>query len=240
MQYYVLPEWVALPQAWALTLNQPDIMHHISRVMRLKPWKQIILQTYGYWNQPITRAVCTITEITKEACIVAVDQYDQFQALNTSWPLLVLSLLNTHQRLERAVQKCTEIGVHRIAIVTTQYSPQFSVNQKKKDRAESIAREALEQSHWIHMPYIERFNSLEELHAQYECSQISYADCATTSTVLSESIADCYCIWPEWGWWERDYEFFKKTAAQPFSLWTTILRAETAAVVTWWELQKSS
>jgi RsmE family RNA methyltransferase len=65
---------------------------------------------------------------------------------------LCCAQLNTHQRLERALQKCTEIGAKRLAIVQSQYSPEYPLNAKKVDRANTIMREALEQSHGRHMP----------------------------------------------------------------------------------------
>jgi 16S rRNA (uracil1498-N3)-methyltransferase len=151
-------------------------------------------------------------------------------------------------RMEWAIEKCTEIGVSRIIPVIARRTDAHlaSAAAKRHERWQRIARQASEQSRRSGPPEISPPAKLKAL-----------ADTAVlpaellTRIVLTETLAEAeddtrlgnvlqsrqfpgevaLAIGPEGGWVEAELTWFHEAGWSAASLGATILRAETAAIV---------
>jgi 16S rRNA (uracil1498-N3)-methyltransferase len=155
-------------------------------------------------------------------------------------PALDLTLLLAvfkFDRMEWAIEKCTELGVSRIVPVIARRTDAHlaSAAAKRAERWRRIALQAAEQSRRITPPEI--------------ATPIKLPDAVTLTAplriVLAESeqvtvLRDCLtphlkgdillAIGPEGGWAKEELELFQKAGWISASLGGTILRAETAAI----------
>lgn len=140
-------------------------------------------------------------------------------------------------RMEWAIEKCTELGVARIAPLITRRSDSrlVSASVKRVERWRRIALQASEQSRRTSPPEIcdpiklrealalpaELKMVLSEGEKQFHLRDIAYPEDADRILLA---------IGPEGGWTEEELELFQKTGWISVTLGSTILRAETAAI----------
>jgi 16S rRNA (uracil1498-N3)-methyltransferase len=164
---------------------------------------------------------------------------------------LILSIFK-FDRMEWAIEKCTEIGIARIVplIARRTDSHLAAAAPKRRERWERIARQASEQARRSAVPEIASPAKLKELIAASVTSQSSSTAAAPASKiVLAESGAEMplhriiatgshktnsevmLAIGPEGGWTDDERDLFRQSGWVAASLGETILRVETAAVV---------
>ncbi len=147
---------------------------------------------------------------------------------------LLLSIFK-FDRMEWAIEKCTELGVTRIVpVIARRTDPHLvSASVKRTERWCRLALQAAEQSRRASSPEIADPIKLREA--------ITFD--AELKVVLSEAEAQCQlrdiaqpkgevllAVGPEGGWTEDELELFQKSGWLSASLGPTILRAETAAI----------
>ena len=150
---------------------------------------------------------------------------------------LVLAIFK-FDRMEWAMEKCTEIGVARIipliAARTDAHLAKAAV--KRSERWQRLVLQASEQSRRAAVPEITAPTKLKEL-----CDAGSATD---ARIVLAESEKGTYLrdivkcghgvvlvVGPEGGWADHELQWFRASGWTAASLGDTILRAETAAIV---------
>jgi 16S rRNA (uracil1498-N3)-methyltransferase len=151
-------------------------------------------------------------------------------------------------RMEWAIEKCTEIGVARIIpVVARRTDPHFAAAaQRRHERWRRIAVQASEQSRRAAPPEIAAPIKLKDL-GSAGASPASRPEAGATACriVLAESedgrlLRDALqaratetllAIGPEGGWTDDELQWFRKSGWGAASLGNTILRAETAAIV---------
>ncbi len=164
---------------------------------------------------------------------------------------LVLAVFK-FDRMEWAIEKCTELGVTRIIplIARRTDSHLAAAAGKRHDRWQRLARQAAEQSRRAAAPEISAPVRLKELgSAGVPPASAAEADTAPIKVVLAESgtttrLRDLLdsgsgdgpsevvlAIGPEGGWTDEELEWFRDSGWAVASLGGTILRAETAAIV---------
>jgi len=141
-------------------------------------------------------------------------------------------------RLEWAIEKCTELGVARIIPVIARRTDAHlaAASAKRTERWQRIARQAAEQSRRSAPPEIAMPIKLAEILdlqaglrivlAESE-EQILLAD-VVRAGVPNDSII--LAIGPEGGWTEEELRSFQQARWISASLGSTILRSETAAI----------
>jgi len=149
--------------------------------------------------------------------------------------VLALSIFK-FDRMEWAIEKCTELGVERIIPILASRTDSHlaAASVKRAERWRRIAREAAQQSRQTAPPEIAQPAKLKET-----ISQIS----SGVRIVLSESEREmmlrdvsfpgdqtALAIGPEGGWTAGELNMFQDVGWTSASLGTTILRAETAAI----------
>jgi 16S rRNA (uracil1498-N3)-methyltransferase len=151
--------------------------------------------------------------------------------------ILVLAIFK-FDRMEWAIEKCTELGVSRIvpAIARRTDSRLAAASAKRVQRWQRIARQASEQSRRAAAPEIAAPIKVSEaltLHAALRIVLAESEDQTLLREVVKPQTANggiVLAIGPEGGWTEDELESFRQAGWISASLGNTILRAETAAM----------
>ena len=140
-------------------------------------------------------------------------------------------------RMEWAIEKCTELGVARIVPVVARRTDAHlaSAAVKRVDRWRRIAMQAAEQSRRTCPPEISDPVKLQDSLQIPKSSRIVLAETETHSTLRTTVASNAdkeivLAIGPEGGWAPTELEAFEKQGWAMASLGPTILRAETAAI----------
>jgi 16S rRNA (uracil1498-N3)-methyltransferase len=151
--------------------------------------------------------------------------------------ILVLAIFK-FDRMEWAIEKCTELGVSRIvpAIARRTDSRLAAASVKRVQRWERIARQASQQSRRAAAPEIAAPIKVSEAFPLQAALRIVLSE-SEDQTLLREVVKPqtanggmVLAIGPEGGWTEGELESFRQAGWISASLGNTILRAETAAM----------
>jgi 16S rRNA (uracil1498-N3)-methyltransferase len=148
---------------------------------------------------------------------------------------LVLAIFK-FDRMEWAIEKCTEIGVTRIIPVIARRTDAHlaAAAAKRRERWERIVRQAAEQSRRVAPPEVSVPIKLKEL-SSTSGPLIVLAESDTGKMlrdVLPPSASGAVlAVGPEGGWTDEELEWFRQSGWTAASLGNTVLRAETAAIV---------
>ncbi len=210
----------------ALTGNHAD---HLVRVLRARLGQEFDIAT----GETVRRG--RIVSITNDRV-----DFDLDEVISAAPEVQITLLLAIFKfdRMEWAVEKCTELGVTRMVPVIARRTDAHlaTASQKRFERWQRIARQASEQSRRtsppeiaapvklsdaLHVPASLRI-VLSESESQTQLREIVEPGVATGGVALA--------VGPEGGWTEDELELFAQAAWAPASLGNTILRAETAAI----------
>ena len=151
--------------------------------------------------------------------------------------LTLLLAIFKFDRMEWAIEKCTELGVTRIIpVIAHRTDPHLaSASVKRVERWRRLALQASEQSRRTTPPEITdpiKFREALTLpanlkialsEAEEQIQLLEVARCSEAGEIL-------LTIGPEGGWTKDELELFQKNGWLAASLGPTILRAETAAI----------
>lgn len=201
---------------------------HLTRVLRARVGQEFDIVAHGVLRRG---RVAALTDGRIEFELA-----EEIPADSSTFHLTLLLAVFKFDRMEWAIEKCTELGVARIVPVIARRTDSHlaSASPKRAERWRRIALQASEQSRRVTPP--EMSDPLKLLAA--------LAIPAKLRIVLSESeeqshLRDIHvagesevvlAIGPEGGWTEDELELFRKDGWVPASLGPTILRAETAAI----------
>jgi 16S rRNA (uracil1498-N3)-methyltransferase len=160
---------------------------------------------------------------------------------------LVLAIFK-FDRMEWAIEKCTEIGIARIIPVIARRTDAHlaSAAQKRHERWQRIALQAAEQSRRAAPPEIAVPVKLKDLgsagvsptgqpEAGAMASRIVLAECEDDrrlrDALQGHPREAVLAVGPEGGWTDDELQWFHESGWIAASLGDTILRAETAAIV---------
>jgi len=141
-------------------------------------------------------------------------------------------------RLEWAIEKCTELGVARIVPLIARRSETHLVAAAKKrvERWRRIAHQASEQSRRVTPAEITAPMKLKDVVALPGAIRIVLAE-TEKNIMLKDALSSAppggdilLAFGPEGGWTEAEVESFRSFGWQPASLGPTILRSETAVI----------
>ena len=139
-------------------------------------------------------------------------------------------------RMEWAIEKCTELGVARIVPVVARRTDAHlaAASAKRADRWRRLALQASEQSRRSVPPEITAALKLKEAATLPGALRIILAE-SENQTSLRDALNSAegeilLAVGPEGGWTEDELQLFHTAGWIPASLGPTILRAETAAI----------
>ncbi|MGA8212425.1 MAG: RsmE family RNA methyltransferase [Candidatus Sulfotelmatobacter sp.] len=150
---------------------------------------------------------------------------------------LVLAIFK-FDRMEWAIEKCTELGVSRIVPVISRRTDSHlaAASAKRVERWQRIARQAAEQSRRAAPPEIAVAVKVAEVLNFPGALRIVLAE-SEDQTLLRDVVklrtahdGIVLAVGPEGGWTEDELQSFRQAGWVSTSLGSTILRAETAAI----------
>jgi 16S rRNA (uracil1498-N3)-methyltransferase len=168
---------------------------------------------------------------------VEFDLGDEVSAVSPSEITLVLAVFK-FDRMEWAIEKCTELGVSRIVPVIARRTDSHlaAASAKRVERWQRLARQASEQSRRTAPPEIAAPIKLSEALSLPGSVRILLSE-SEEQTLLSDVIESkaanegiVLAVGPEGGWTDDELRSFVQAGWISASLGNTILRAETAAI----------
>ncbi len=202
---------------------------HLVRVLRARVGQEFDISAGGVVRRG---RIATVQESRVEF-----ELGEQVQAAPMANLTLVLAIFK-FDRMEWAIEKCTELGVSRIVPVICRRTDSHLAlaATKRADRWRKLALQAAEQSRRAVPPEIAAPVELQDaLNATTVASRIVLAE-SEEQVELRDVLAShpegeiALAIGPEGGWVEDELQLFQKAGWISASLGNTILRAETAAI----------
>lgn len=208
-----------------------DDAHHLGRVLRLAPGESVVVADgTGHWRLcryvPAGGAVQGGRVAGGSFAQLEPDGPVRFQAPAPS-AVTVGFVPVKGQRPEWVVQKLTELGVDRIAVLRSARAVvrwEGERQDRALERLRRVAREAAAQSRRAHLPALEGVWDLSQLASAVADDAVGLAD--PGGEAPDEGLR-CVAVGPEGGW--EDSERHGKFPL--VGLGTGVLRAETAAMV---------
>jgi 16S rRNA (uracil1498-N3)-methyltransferase len=229
--------WIADEVAGNRAVLVGDHADHLVRVLRARVGQQFDIAT------GLTVRQGQITSVDKNR--VEFELGEEVSFGNSLQITLALSIFK-FDRMEWAIEKCTELGVSRIVplIARRTDSRLVSASTKRIDRWQRIALQASEQSRRSFPPKIDMPVNLSEILNIKAPTRIVLAE-TEREIVLGDVMQDRFestesagrendeiilAIGPEGGWSDEELQSFRQSGWTSVSLGNTILRAETAAI----------
>ena len=212
---------------------------HLARVLRAEVGQEFDIAT----GDEVRRGTITFISYDRVDFALGTKPRHRLRSKPSAAPKITLALaIFKFDRMEWAIEKCTEIGVSRIIPVIARRSDAHLATAavKRHERWQRIVRQAAEQS---------RRSAPPEIAAPVKLKDLAGAGVlpagALTRIVLAESEEGtrlreilqsrptevALAVGPEGGWADEELAWFRETGWVAASLGDTILRAETAAIV---------
>ena len=150
---------------------------------------------------------------------------------------LAIAMPNKRDKIELIVQKLSEIWIKEIYFRPSERSIIRQRNEKKLERINKIAKEAVEQSWWRFLPKIYFENDISKIIKWKSIIVFDKKEQNTTNEIINTK-GILWIVWPEWWLTDKDYERFWNEI-KTISLWDTVLRTETASIIAARYLQKN-
>jgi 16S rRNA (uracil1498-N3)-methyltransferase len=202
---------------------------HLARVLRARVGQDFDIAT----GKGVRRG--RITSITNDR--VEFELFEDVSGGSLVEITLVLAIFK-FDRMEWAIEKCTELGVSRILPVIARRTDSHlgAASEKRAERWQRIASQAAEQSRRAAPPEISAPIKLAEALNLPGVLRIVLAE-SEGQTLLrnvvqasAEEDGVTLAVGPEGGWTENELQSFQQAGWISASLGNTILRAETAAI----------
>lgn len=218
---------------------------HLVRVLRAEIGQEFDIAT----GDEVRRGTITTISCKRVEFALGAKQGRSVKSTRLTVPKITLVLaIFKFDRMEWAIEKCTEIGVTRIIPVIARRTDAHLATAavKRHERWQRIVRQAAEQSRRPAAPEVAEPLRLKDL-----ANEGVLSAGALTRIVLAESLAQseenarlrdvlrsqlsgdevALAVGPEGGWADQELVWFYETGWIAASLGGTILRAETAAIV---------
>jgi len=221
--------WIADEVSGTRALLVGAHAEHLSRVLRARVGQEFDITT----GNGVRRG--RITSIAQDR--VEFELGDEIPAPVAGQVTVALSIFK-FDRMEWAIEKCTELGAKRIVPLIARRTEAHlaAAAAKRVDRWRRIALQAAEQSRRVSPPEISEPVKLKEALALSGTTRIVLSE-AETEAMLKDILQShpnddevVLALGPEGGWTDDELELFQEAGWISASLGNTILRAETAAV----------
>lgn len=210
-------------------IRDKEELNHLKNSFRVKEG-EVIRGTDGSYEY-----IFKITEISKKEIQGEILEKNSDRYSSDVEITAALGMLK-NDKMNLTIQKLTEIGVAKIV-------PFFSKRcivklNEKKDKWDTVSKEALKQCQGVKFVEIEQPQNLKDIKfAEYDLVVVPYE--ASRDENLKKLLSDLavkpkkilFIIGPEGGFDSEEIEFLKEAGAKIVTLGNRILRAETAAIV---------
>jgi 16S rRNA (uracil1498-N3)-methyltransferase len=203
-----------------------DHADHLMRVLRAH-----VGQEFDVSTGPTVRRG-RITSLTADR--VEFELGEEVSSASLAAITLLLAIFK-FDRMEWAIEKCTELGVSRIVPVIARRTDSHlaAASAKRVERWHRIARQAAEQSRRAAPPEISapiKFSDALQFRADLRIVLAESEEQTLLRDVVQPVAAIALAVGPEGGWTEDELRSFQESEWISASLGRTILRAETAAI----------
>lgn len=221
--------WIADQVSGDRAVLAGEKAHHLSRVLRVKLGQEF--------------DIATGTNV-RRGRVIEMDEGQVAFELGEVVPIapshdltLVIAIIQ-FDRMEWAIEKCTELGVSRIVPLVARRTETHlaAAALKRVDRWKRIVREASQQSRRDKTPEISAPMKLNQAVKLAGACRILLNE-SEDKLPLREALATCsrdasviLALGPEGGWTSDELKLFRQEQWISASLGTTILRTETAAI----------
>ncbi|MBF0521830.1 MAG: 16S rRNA (uracil(1498)-N(3))-methyltransferase [Candidatus Omnitrophica bacterium] len=218
-----------------IVLNNPEELHHLKNVLRLKVNSQITI-----FNGNAEEALGVITRVSSHEAVINI--LDVKVKTKKNMPHLILACaIPKKSKFEIIIEKCTELGVDEIIPLMTQRTEVNLKDErldKKLVRYQTIAVSAAKQSHRLTVPQIHppmKFREALELLSKTSTVLIPSL-CGEPKNLLKtleevkHSLKISFLIGPEGDFTPEEYALAQEKGAKAVTLGNTVLRVETAAI----------
>jgi 16S rRNA (uracil1498-N3)-methyltransferase len=150
--------------------------------------------------------------------------------------IVLLMAIYKFDRLEWAIEKCTELGATRIIPVIARRTDSHLATAavKRIERWRRIAHEAAQQSRRLHPPRIEEAVKLKSALTLEAPTRLLLNENdrrkKMREALVEAAFPIAFAVGPEGGWTEEELLQFSDAGWSSVTLGSTILRAETAAI----------
>lgn len=168
----------------------------------------------------------------KEVVLEIIKKIEDNYSLDVNVDMAIGILKNDKMNL--AIQKLTEIGVNKIIPLKTKRVV-VKINEKK-EKWETVVREALKQCRGVKFPKVSEIKKICEInYERYDKIIFAYENSENSKPIfelIDKKDKNILCvIGPEGGITKEEVNFLKEKNAFEVSLGARILRAETASIV---------
>lgn len=207
------------------TLQLPDDeAHHAMKVLRLQAGDEIeITDGMGLW------ALAKIKVITKTTCTFEILQKKFIGPRKFSIHLAIAPTKNI-DRIEWMLEKCIELGIEKITLLSTQHSERRKVNL---ERLTKITTAAMKQSQQVWLPLLDETNFAELLQTEASQKFIAHVDSANPELLQKVAVPLGHyliLIGPEGDFSNDEVNQAMSYGFKKVSLGPTRLRTETAGL----------
>jgi 16S rRNA (uracil1498-N3)-methyltransferase len=219
--------WIADEVSQNRAVLTGDHAAHLARVLRARVGQEFDIIT------PTSVRVGRIISITEST--IDFQLGEEIAAASAANITLALSIFK-FDRMEWAIEKCTELGAGSIIPVIAQRTESHlaSAAPKRRERWQRLALQASEQSRRSAPPRIAEPVKLKDAIAISARTRIVLSETETTVMLRDALPADSsdlvIALGPEGGWTNPEVKQFQDSGWISASLGPTILRAETAAI----------
>lgn len=204
-----------------------DHSRHLAQVLRAQVGQEFDIST----GAEVRRG--KITRIDADRV-----EFELGEAIEQSKPCEITAAISIFKfdRMEWAIEKCTELGVARIIpVIAGRTEKHLAVAAAKRaERWRRLAHQAAEQSRRTSSPVIAEPIKFKELVVMSVATKIVLSEVEREVTLKSALSQDATSVLlafgPEGGWTEQELSAFREGGWKPASLGPTILRAETAVI----------
>jgi 16S rRNA (uracil1498-N3)-methyltransferase len=201
---------------------------HLSRVLRARIGQEFDIVANGVLHRS---RIASINDSRVE-----LELGEEIPAEATAVQVTLLLAIFKFDRMEWAIEKCTELGVARMVPVIARRTDSHlaSASHKRVERWRRIALQASEQSRRATPPEISdpvKFRDALDITAKLKLLLSEAEDQSHLRDIQPNRDDDVLlAIGPEGGWTQDELELFRANGWISVSLGPTILRAETAAI----------
>jgi len=204
-----------------------DHARHLAQVLRAKPGQEFDISTGSEVRQgKIVDIAADRVEFELGKALIAA----------THAEITVAISIFKFDRMEWAIEKCTELGVTKVIPVIASRSEKHlaSAALKRVERWRRVAKQASEQSRRLSVPKITDPIKLADVLKVQSAARIVLSETEaelSLKNALAEKLDSVFLAFgPEGGWKEDELAAFAKAGWISASLGQTILRAETAVI----------
>jgi 16S rRNA (uracil1498-N3)-methyltransferase len=205
----------------SFVIRDPELLHQLTRVLHLSPGESVIFFNGDgmEWQGKIAEITKDMIEVKKESLLP--NKRDPEKIIH-----LYAAVLK-RENFEWIVEKATEVGARSIHPILTERTVKLKLNP---ERLLKIAEEAAEQSGRGIIPRIEPAISAREAFSGAPGQKIFLEPDGEDFPAATAGELSLF-VGPEGGWSGSEIALARGSGCVPVRLGSTILRAETAAVI---------